>query len=88
MEKACKFHERLYAQYLGGAVDLSTLAGVIRGDRFFLMTRVLNRIDIKHPWLYERCREVEAEPDDCKPYSGRKSGLRSFLRRGSRSVQR
>ena len=32
-------------------------------DRFFLLTGLCNRVDMFHPWLYERAREVEAEPD-------------------------
>ena len=32
-------------------------------DRFFLLTALLNRPDAIHPWLYERAREIEAEPD-------------------------
>ncbi len=40
-----------------------TPAALGRADRFFLLTRLLNRPDANKPWLYARCREVEADPD-------------------------
>lgn len=41
-----------------------TIAYLASIDRFFLLTFLLHRKDALHPWLYERCREVEKEPDN------------------------
>lgn len=35
-----------------------------RNDRFYLFVVLLNRPDAWKSWLYARCREVEASPDD------------------------
>lgn len=41
-------------------IDKALLA---TNDRFYLLVGILNRKDMLHPWLYDRCREVEASPD-------------------------
>lgn len=49
--------------------DDDVLAAVGLCDRFYFLTRVLNVGMIfrsyKPAWIYERCREVEANPDGC-----------------------
>ncbi len=36
-----------------------------RTDLFFLLWFACGRNDLAHPWLLERCKEVQAQPDDC-----------------------
>jgi predicted phage terminase large subunit-like protein len=33
-------------------------------DLFYLLVRACKRADMLHPWIYDRCREVEAAPDN------------------------
>lgn len=52
---------------LGGADEAMgddwLLAELGRRDLFFLLLKILRRPDIRHPWLYQRCREVERSPN-------------------------
>jgi hypothetical protein len=43
--------------------DLAAVRELVCADRFYLLARVCRRLDILHPWLYARCREVEGAPD-------------------------
>ena len=52
-----------------------------RLDLFYLLTRILRRPDINRDWLFDRCREVQAEPDgrlDLWMREGYKSTLITF----------
>jgi hypothetical protein len=45
--------------------DLEAIARLCLADRYYLIVNVLKRKDCLHPWIFERCREVELEPDGC-----------------------
>ncbi len=52
----------LYAQVLRDG-DKAALRRLAQEDLFFLLTVGCKRQDIDKDWLYDRCREVESEPD-------------------------
>src|SRR5688572_9601031 len=63
----CKGLTRLQANHLYlevlDAQDREALRQLCTDDLFFLLTIGCKRKDIDRDWLYDRCREVEAEPD-------------------------
>lgn len=55
--------EQVYAEVVRRE-DMQALRWLGCYDRYFLMTCVLRRDDVRHDWIYDRCREVEADPND------------------------
>lgn len=49
--------------YDAGGTDLAGIRALCLADRFYLLVKVCKRTDMLHPWIYERCREVEQAPD-------------------------
>jgi hypothetical protein len=43
--------------------DVPSIRQLCLTDRYYLLVKVLRRVDSWHPWIYARCREVEASPD-------------------------
>jgi hypothetical protein len=44
--------------------DIAGIRGLCKEDRFYLLVKVCRRTDMMHPWIYERCREVERDTDE------------------------
>lgn len=43
--------------------DVPAIRWLCLHDRYYLLIKMLRRYDAWHPWIYARCREVEAAPD-------------------------
>ena len=59
--QAIRFYEAFCADTIDSRPQDAALLGC--NDRFFLLFALLRRKDMLHPWLYDRCREVEFEPN-------------------------
>ena len=44
-------------------IDDSFIRTLAQCDRYYLGVFICNRHDMLHPWIYERCREVESDKD-------------------------
>src|ERR1700731_265776 len=47
----------------GKGKDIPGIRWLGLNDRYYLLVKLLKRYDAWHPWLYQRCREVEGAPD-------------------------
>jgi predicted phage terminase large subunit-like protein len=48
---------------LSEPAQIGHLRNLCRTDLYFLLRYACERKDLEHPWLFERCREVQGEPD-------------------------
>lgn len=63
----CDMHETLafYDAFLRMHPTDSDHALLALNDLFYLLVGLCHRRDAIHPWIFDRVREVEAEPDNC-----------------------
>ena len=51
------------AEKVGEAAVIDARRRLAEADLFFFLIDILRRSDLMHEWLYDRCREVQREPD-------------------------
>lgn len=76
LPQAIQFWDALEKKY-----GIQAVRELCRIDRFYLLARVCGRVDTLHPWIYQQCRMVEAQPDNMLDLWGRehfKSSLITF----------
>src|SRR5215212_2575284 len=59
-----RFYAMLHLLEQQGSLRLKDKALMNTNDRYYLLTQTCGRKDALHPWLFARCREVEADADN------------------------
>lgn len=65
MEEVVHFYDFVHKQAAGDKEKLKKVKRLLsQQDLFYLLTHTLGRVDMYHPWLFERIREVQRKPDE------------------------
>ena len=63
MDKAIEFWSAFEKKAKERGKTNQAVRDLCQNDLFYLLVRACQRKDMLHPWIYERCREVEASPN-------------------------
>lgn len=63
LESAIAYYRDLQKDCPSDAVWQRAQRKLAQNDLFYLLVYVFGRLDMLHPWLFARCREVQANPD-------------------------
>jgi hypothetical protein len=75
-EETCRFYAEMMRR---DDLQNDNKALLACNDLHFLLTHLLGREDMLHPWLFMRCRQVEKEPDGCIDLWARGHGKTSII---------
>jgi hypothetical protein len=71
---ALRWYERIEKMAATPEMWRQAQAWLGRNDLFFLLVKLLRRADLNKPWLFARCREVQAKPNGCLDLWAREHG--------------
>jgi predicted phage terminase large subunit-like protein len=65
MEDTLRFYRQVHACAIDDLHDKRNRRDLALNDLFYLMVECLDRVDMVQPWIFERCREVQRNPNGC-----------------------
>jgi len=79
LEDAVEFYRAWVTAAADEADERARRRELAQTDLFYLLVYVLRRQDLVHPWLFARCREVQASPDGHLDLWAREHGKTSII---------
>ena len=78
-KRQCSRLEEVAVQQGGNRGRLALFASLGKRSLFFMLTKILGREDLDHPWLFARCLEVQANPNGHLDLWAREHGKSSII---------
>lgn len=79
LEQTIEYYESVKSLILTPAKKKALQRELIRNDLFYLLVYICGRVDLLHPWTFDRCREVQREPNGYLDLWAREHGKTSAI---------